>query len=63
MYDLNITINGMKMTILTALYFLCNLRMGPISWFVTLHLDQKPCQEKHFSLLGPFASNKENEVL
>jgi hypothetical protein len=46
-----------------TLHFLCNLRMGPKSWSVTLHQARKACWGKLSCLSGPFVSNKENEVL
>jgi hypothetical protein len=38
--------------VFTTLYFLYNLRMGPISWSGTLHLAGKVCKEKTLHLFG-----------
>jgi hypothetical protein len=49
-------------TVFTTLYFLCNLRIRPISQSVTLHSGRKTSQFKTL-LLGPFLRFEENEVL
>ncbi len=53
-----------KMTISTALHFLCNLWMGPnkLEYYITLGWKGLP-GDKHSSLLCTFWSYKENEEL
>ncbi len=49
--------------VFTTLHFLCNLRMGPISWSVTWHWVGKAYKGQTLSLFLPFESCEENEVL
>ncbi len=49
--------------VFTALHFLRNLRISPISWSVTLHLAKSPANNKHASLLVQCVSYEENKVL
>jgi hypothetical protein len=49
--------------IFTTHHFLHNLRMAPISKNGTLHLVDRLVREKHSSIIAPFISYKENEML
>ncbi len=46
-----------------TLNFLCNLRMGPISYSVALPGSERLDSDKHSILLGLFINYEENEVL
>jgi hypothetical protein len=47
----------------TRLYFLPNLRMGSLSWSVTLNKKERLVWDEPSSLFGPFISCKEENFM
>jgi hypothetical protein len=50
-------------SLFTTLYFLCNLQMGLKARVFTIFKPFQHSVMEHASLLGPFVSYQENEVL
>ncbi len=56
-------LNDSSGTVIKTFPFLCNLQMDPISYGVTILSWKSLAKDKCYSLLGPFVSLKEDEVL
>jgi hypothetical protein len=50
-------------TIFTTFHFIRNFGMGPLSWSVLEHRPGRLASNKNSSLVNPFISYEENEVM
>ena len=55
-------VNMAPSTVSTTLHFLLNLRMGSISYSVTLYSAKRLSSDKHSSLLGALVSCEEKKM-